>query len=93
MRKNVYFSKRLDTDLVEYMKANNFDEDFAQNVKRLMRDGIKFRNGGITSEQLEPTSKAKFKEPKVFNSTVVSGEDVSVTTGDEIDLDERLDNI
>lgn len=45
MRKNVYWSERLDQDLVKYMDDNAFEKDFSQAIKKLMRDGIKFRKG------------------------------------------------
>lgn len=47
MRRNVYWSERLDRDLITYMSEHNFDIDFSRQVRNLMRDGIKFREEEI----------------------------------------------
>lgn len=44
MRKSVYFSERLDTDLIPFLEE--VENDFSQGVKNLMRDGIKYRKMG-----------------------------------------------
>jgi hypothetical protein len=46
MRRSLYISRRYDKDLIKYMEDNNFDKDFSLEVRKLMRDGIKYRKGG-----------------------------------------------
>lgn len=53
MRRNLYISERLDWDLVEYMVENDFDNDFSREVRELLRDGIKYRQGE-TMDGTEP---------------------------------------
>lgn len=49
----MYFSERLDVDIIKYMVDNNFYEDFSQGVKQIIRDGIKYRNGGTLNETMD----------------------------------------
>jgi hypothetical protein len=71
MRKNVYWSERLDKDLIQYMEENNFYADFSQAVKSLMRDGIKYRKGEILYANNQNVSQSSLPKPKspVVNTT------------------------
>lgn len=49
MRKTVYFSERLDTDIIGYMSAHGFDKDFSLKIKELLRRGINSSVPNLTS--------------------------------------------
>lgn len=71
MRKNVYWSERLDKDLIKYMEDNDFYTDFSQAVKSLMRDGIKYRKGEILYASNQNVFQSSLPKPKspVVNTT------------------------
>lgn len=69
MRKNLYISERLDKDLISYISQPQFLKDFSNEVRMLMRDGIKFRSGiATTSPITTPVQRVitpKFEHKKV----------------------------
>lgn len=62
MRKAIYFSERLDKDLISYMNIHNFNEDFSQCIKQLMRSYINRPVNPIPS-QYRSSSHEPIKEP------------------------------
>lgn len=73
MRKSLYISERLDSDLIQYMEENNFYNDFAREVKNLMRDGIKYRRGGNDEIKI-PTQDRPTREVSVQTRNVPSSQ-------------------
>lgn len=43
MRKSIYISERLDKDIIQLFRREEFRKDFSQEVKNLLRDGLKWR--------------------------------------------------
>ena len=56
VRKNLYISERLDKDLISYINQPQFLKDFSNEVRMLMRDGIKFRSGVTTTSSIATTT-------------------------------------
>lgn len=73
MRKSLYISERLDRDLIEYMETNSFYDDFAREVKNLMRDGIKYRRGGNDETKIR-TQERQVREDTIHNRDVPSNQ-------------------
>lgn len=50
LRASLYFSRRRDKDIIRELKFESIEQgDINWEIKELMRDGIKFRQGGYTN--------------------------------------------
>ncbi len=98
-RRTVYFSKRKDQDVFNYIKQFLHNDEFSHVAKQLMRDGMKYRKEKRTEKQ----QKANVTQSNTMYENVIPQEQPKLSMeldGSKLkkkdvnkdELEERLDN-